>query len=434
MTVKNGAKLYPASKKSSNGIKALEDLEREMKQEKQKIDRIQQSIEDYDTGWSDDFEDTPVKRAALEKELKASEQSCAELEKEWKAAKQNQPVQEKQWKTTEQNQPEREPYLGDYAKAFEKANGFEKAAAGIFGSTVATVPVVVETTAAALREAERKGMAADYTAALQAEEIAKNKMNDYVSSFFGFYDLIDPEELARLEQAYQQATEYRKSLETKYEEPVNMNSWGMKTMRDSAWLKNSATENLNGFWKGAADLAIDVGQGIALSPLMLAGGGAYTAGVAANAAAEDMYNQTAKGRTASEALGSGALTAGAEVAGAKISGIKNKAWKEATEDIAAGTKWLIKAKRPPTEMVEIFKYNPTLKRNFTVGIGREAGREAALLLTDHLADELWREPENKLSWGDVAQSATEDISSRIIEKREEKIAKAAKRFWDTLGR
>ena len=131
-------------------------------------------------------------------------------------------------------------------------------------------------------------------------------------------------------------------------------------------------------------------------------------------------------------MGSGILTAGVEVAGAKITDIKNSAWIDAAKRISEGTKWLVKAKRPPTEIVDFFKNDPTLKRNFTVGIGREAGREAALLLTDHLVDELWREPENKLSWGDAAQRATEDISSRFFEKREKEIAKAAKRFWDTL--
>ena len=160
---------------------------------------------------------------------------------------------------------------------------------------------------------------------LQAEEIARNKMNDYVSSFFGFYDLIDPDELNRLEQECQQASDYRKSLEVKYEEPVNMDSWGMDLMQESAWLKNSATENLEGGWKTAADIAIDVGQGVALSPLLLVGSGAYTAGLAANAAAEDMFEQTEKGRAPSEAFVSGALTAGAEVAGDKISNIKNSA-------------------------------------------------------------------------------------------------------------
>ena len=55
----------------------------------------------------------------------------------------------------------------------------------------------------------------------------------------------------------------------------NMDSWGMRTMKESAWLKNSATENLDGFGKTIADVAIDVGQGVALSPLLLAGSAFY---------------------------------------------------------------------------------------------------------------------------------------------------------------
>ena len=62
---------------------------------------------------------------------------------------------------------------------------------------------------------------------------------------------------------------------------------------------------------------------MALSPLLLASPGAYTAGVAANAAAEDMYEQTVKGKAASRALGSGVLTAGVEVVSGKIMDAKN---------------------------------------------------------------------------------------------------------------
>ena len=51
-----------------------------------------------------------------------------------------------------------------------------------------------------------------------------------------------------------------------------------------AWLKNSATENLDGILKTGADIAIDLGQGVALSPLLLGGAKTYIAGVAANAA------------------------------------------------------------------------------------------------------------------------------------------------------
>lgn len=226
---------------------------------------------------------------------------------------------------------EYESHPGYYADKYKDASGFEKALTGILGSTIATVPVVAETTAAALKEAEKKGSAEDYTAALRAEEIAKNKMNDYASSYFGFYDMIDQNELDRLTQEYQKVSDYRKSLEAKYEEPVNMDSWGMKLMEESAWLKNSANENLNGIWKIGADALVDEAQSAALLPLLLAGPKAYVAGVATNAAAEKMYSQTAKEKPAGEALLGGMASAGWEVASDKLSDSLKKKGKSFVE-------------------------------------------------------------------------------------------------------
>ena len=129
-------------------------------------------------------------------------------------------------------------------------------------------------------------------------------------------------ELDRLSRNYQQASADRKRIGAQYEQPVDMDSWGMRKMAESSWLKTSATEGMSGTGKTLADTAIDIGQGAALLPLMAGGAGIYTAGVAANAAAEDMYEQTAKGRSASAALSSGAMTAGMEVAGSEFGDIK----------------------------------------------------------------------------------------------------------------
>ena len=182
-----------------------------------------------------------------------------------------------------------------------------------------------------MKEAEVKGSAEDYTAALRAEEIAKNKMNDYASSYFGFYDMIDQDELDRLSLEYQQASDYRKSLENKHEQPVDMDSWGMKLMEESAWLKNSATENLDGIWKAGADAIIDEAQSAALLPLLLGGPKAYLAGVATNAAAEKMYSQTVKEKPAGEALLGGMASAGMEVASDKLSDSLKKKGKSFVE-------------------------------------------------------------------------------------------------------
>lgn len=102
-------------------------------------------------------------------------------------------------------------------------------------------------------------------------------------------------------------------------------------MEESAWLKNSATENLSGVWKPIADTAIDVEQGVALSPLLALSPGAYLAGTATNAAAEKMYEQTTDGKTAGDTLLSGLATAGWEVASEKVSDYLKKKGKSFSE-------------------------------------------------------------------------------------------------------
>ena len=107
----------------------------------------------------------------MEQQLEAAKESYAKLETEY------------------------ESHPGYYADKYKDAGWGEKVTTGILGSTIATVPVVAETTSAALKEAEIKLSAEDYTSALRAEEIAKNKMNDYASSYFGSFDMIDQDEL-----------------------------------------------------------------------------------------------------------------------------------------------------------------------------------------------------------------------------------------------
>ena len=316
---------------------------------------------------------------------------------------------------------EYESHPGYYADKYKDASGFEKALTGILGSTIATVPVVAETTAAALKEAEKKGSAEDYTAALRAEEIAKNKMNDYANSFFGSFDMIDQDELDRLTQEYQQAKEHRKSLENKHEQPVDMDSWGMKLMEESAWLKNSATENLDGIWKAGADAIIDEAQSAALLPLLLGGPKAYLAGVATNAAAENMFEQTAKGKAPHEALVSGVLTAGAEVASDEILDIKNP-------NPEVKVKELLKAiKFRDSELFGKFakKLGENAKFEFT--------RESVRYLMEYLADELKRDPEAEFSIEKFVQSAVTNKTSDYLEKKAENLFDVLESAWKTLG-
>ena len=274
------------------------------------------------------------------------------------------------------------------------------------------MPVIAQTTAAALKEAEDKLSADEYMSALRAEEIARNKMNDYAADYFGSFDMIDQNELDRLCQEYQQASEYRKSLEPKYEEPVDMDSWGMNLMRESAWLKNSATENLDGIWKTGADILVDTGQDLALLPLRGLGPWAYVAGVAANAAAEDMYKQTAAGKKASKALGSGILTAGAET--------------------AMGA--LAEAKIPIKNLLKkIGMEGEDLLTRGLENVGIPATKEMINYIIDYLVDKMGRDPEAKWNGFELLLHALKGGVTGFAGYKSKGLFSEIEKVWEQLG-
>ena len=271
-------------------------------------------------------------------------------------------------------------------------------------------------------------MSADeYMSALRAEEIARNKMNDYAADYFGSFDMIDQNELDRLCQEYQQASEYRKSLEPKYEEPVtvqpfaeralhdcesDMDSWGMNLMRESAWLKNSATENLDGIWKTGADILVDTGQDLALLPLRGLGPWAYVAGVAANAAAEDMYKQTAAGKKASKALGSGILTAGAET--------------------AMGA--LAEAKIPIKNLLKkIGMEGEDLLTRGLENVGIPATKEMINYIIDYLVDKMGRDPEAKWNGFELLLHALKGGVTGFAGHKSKGLFSEIEKVWEQLG-
>lgn len=314
-----------------------------------------------------------------------------------------------------------------YADKYKDVGGVRKAVTGIVGSTIATVPVVVETTAAAIKEANRKAESDAYAAALQAEKIAWNKMNDYAADYFGSFDMIDQDELDRLGQEYEQASEYRKSLEAQYEQSVDMDSWGMDLMAEAAWLKDNATENLNGFWKPVADTAIDVGQDVALLPLLIGGPKAYVAGVATNAAAEEMFEKTEKGRAASDALGSGLLTAGVEVAKGKISDLK-------TADIKIPDIEIANIKIPVSKMLAAMETaGSAAQMNFLKNVGLPATKEAINYLLDFLADKVWRDPNAKFSLVELVSNFAAGGIAGGFKSKTKGLFEEIDQVWENFG-
>ena len=84
MYVRETARTYPANKTSSN-VRALEDVKKDMAWQKQTVQNLRESIEDYDNGWADDFEDNPRKRARMEQQLEAAKESYAKLKTEYES-------------------------------------------------------------------------------------------------------------------------------------------------------------------------------------------------------------------------------------------------------------------------------------------------------------------------------------------------------------
>ena len=200
-----------------------------------------------------------------------------------------------------------------------------------------------------------------------------------------------------------------------------MDSWGMNLMKESAWLKNNANENLNGIWRIGADALVDEAQSAALLPLLLAGPKAYVAGVAINAAAEKMFEQSAEGKAPHEALVSGALTAGAEVVSDEILDIKNP-------NPEVKVKELLKAiKFRDSELFGKFakKLGENAKFEFT--------RESVRYLMEYLADELKRDPEAEFSIEKFVQSAVTNKTSDYLGKKAENLFDVLESAWKTLG-
>lgn len=386
MLVRDTARSY-GTEKTSPSVRTLDEVKNELDRCKRSIKVLEEGIEDHKTGWADDTEGLD----RLERKLESAQSDRTRLEKELRS------------------------HPDYYADKYQNYSRLDKAATGILGSTLATVPVIAETASAANKEVVARMEAEDYAAALQAEKTAWNKLNDYAASYIGSFDMIDQSELDRLNRNYQQASADRKRIGTQYEQPVDMDSWGMRKMAESSWLKTSATEGMSGTGKTLADTAIDIGQGAALLPLMAGGAGIYTAGVAANAAAEDMYEQTAKGRSANAALSSGAMTAGVEIVSGKIMDANNP-YK------VASVKQVYQAIRDG---------NADVIKVLSKGLIFTTGQDFANYAVNYFADKVVREPNAQFDINDFWRMAASSRASQIIENKQQTFWSAVESAWNT---
>ena len=164
--------------------------------------------------------------------------------------------------------------------------------------------------------------------------------------------------------------------------------------------------------KTGADIVIDVGQGLALSPLLLGGAKTYVAGVAANAAAEDMFEQTVAGKAASRALGSGVLTAGAETAKGAIGNAKIPV-SAVLQKIGAG--------------------GSTAAQRALEAAGIPATKEMINYFIDFLEDKVKGNPDAEFSFDELLLHATKGGIEGLVKGKTEGLTEEINRVWNTFG-
>ena len=152
-------------------------------------------------------------------------------------------------------------------------------------------------------------------------------------------------------------------------------------------------------------------------PLLYFGPEAYIAGVAAGAAAEEMYGQLAQGKTTGEALKTGTLTAGVEVLAGKITKVDTSA-----------------AKVPIKTMIATVKEEGAegLKR-LAKKVGVTVSEEGALYLMDFLADKIKQNPDAVFNPEDFLKEMVRSKMEDVLKRQAEKFYEELERAWKTIG-
>ena len=289
---------------------------------------------------------------------KRDEEKLAQLKEDMQTARENYRRAEKEYRD----------HPGYYEDAYQYTNGFSKAAQGIINTTLATIPVLGQVLGNEAKTFQK-----------YFEDDSEDKPGLFDGKLDGTLSALDG-----------------------YREPIDMNSNAMKLMEEGVWQKNNATENLDGFWKGAADTAIDIGQDAAMLPLLYFDPRVYIAGVAANAAAEEMYGQLAQGQLSNDALTDGVLAAAVEVAKGKLGNVKIPV-KTAIDAIVIGGKPVV------TDLLK--------------ALGLELTEETFYGLLDLLEDKEKNDPDGEFDGADVLKDTFSSLFASYAGAAAEKFLK-----------
>ena len=250
----------------------------------------------------------------------------------------------------------------------------------ILSSAFGALPAVGETVAQVWRNANAQANDPEYQSLSQRYSQLVGRMEGLERSYRGHEDyLYATEEWNALAREREKVLASLRARGTAFDNPVDVNSEGMRLIRESAQYQQQALEGLEGVPRFLGETALSIGQNAALLPTAAISPAVPLAAMGAISAADRMYELSERGLPASEALGRGLVSGGIEAATEKI---------------------------PLDTLLDVARTGGRgALRNILRQAGTEAGEESVSYLANFLADAAARDPEAAFSLSELAQAA-----------------------------
>ena len=250
----------------------------------------------------------------------------------------------------------------------------------ILSSTFGALPAVGETVAQVGRNANAQANDPEYQSLSQRYSQLVGRMGGLERSYRGHEDyLYATEEWNALAREREEVLASLRARGTAFDNPVDVNSEGMRLIRESAQYQQQALEGLEGAPRLLGETALSIGQNAILLPTAAINPTVPLAAMGAISAANRMYELSERGLSASEALGRGLISGGIEAATEKI---------------------------PLENLLSVVRTGgSSALRNVLRQAGIEAGEESVSYLANYLADVAAQDPEAEFSLQELARSA-----------------------------
>lgn len=250
----------------------------------------------------------------------------------------------------------------------------------ILSSALGALPAVGETVAQVGRNANAQANDPEYQSLSQRYSQLVGRMEGLERSYRGHEDyLYATEEWNALAREREKVLASLRARGTAFDNPVDVNSEGMRLIRESAQYQQQALEGLEGVPRFLGETALSIGQNAALLPTAAIHPAAPLAAMGTISAANRMYELSERGLSASEALGRGLISGGIEAATEKI---------------------------PLENLLSVVRTGgSSALRNVLRQAGIEAGEESVSYLANYIADRAAQDPEAEFSLQELARSA-----------------------------